>query len=67
MIEKLKKVELQDKNILEQYLIKCNRILCDFNFVNIFSWRNVFNTQWLFFDNTPVIYNAADDLILMPC
>ncbi len=67
MLDKFKKVELKDKELIERYLAECDRMLCDYNFANIFTWRNIYDTRWALIDNMPVIYINVDDLILMPC
>lgn len=66
-ISELKKISIEDKKILKNFLEPCNNILCDYNFTNLYSWSEIFDTKWMIAENTLIIYNSYEDWILMPC
>lgn len=39
-------VSINDRNIFQNYFSKSNKQNCDYTFSNIFSWLNVYKTEW---------------------
>lgn len=62
-----KLISIEDKDLLNKYLdSRCNKNLCDYNFVNLAIWAEIYNAQWAMFKDTLIIYNGKDDIFLMP-
>ena len=66
MIE-FKNITFDDREKLLYYLnFRCNKNLCDYNFVNLFIWSEIYEAQWALSDETLIIYNGKDDMSIMP-
>jgi uncharacterized protein len=65
-VDQFKPVTLADQARIRALLVGQDVFLCDYNFVNLYIWGDVFNTSWLEADGRLWIYNAVDDLLLMP-
>ena len=65
-ISAFKTVELSDKDVFDSMLKQDTKILCDFNFQNVFIWGGIFTTLWMMHKGRLIIYGADGDLIYMP-
>ena len=65
-ISAFKAMELPDKNIFENALKQDAKILCNFNFQNLFIWGGIFKTLWKTYKERLIIYGGDNDLIYMP-
>lgn len=65
-ISAFKAVELSDKSVFENALKQDTKVLCNFNFQNLFLWGGIFKTLWKIYKERLVIYGGDNDLIYMP-
>lgn len=56
-----KKVEIQDKEIIEYYLSRHNTGICDLTFANIIAWQDTYDTAWCIEQGFITIRFAIDD------
>ena len=64
-----KKIEFEDKDILLGYLEAQTHRICDFSFVNMYSWRNAHNTSFAISDDMLFIrvgYEPSEYAFLPP-
>ncbi|HOK39557.1 MAG TPA: phosphatidylglycerol lysyltransferase domain-containing protein [bacterium] len=66
-LKEFKKVELSDKEKINKILHKCNFILCDYNFNNLFCWGDIYQIKWYSENDVLFLYTETDDYIFMPC
>jgi hypothetical protein len=59
-------VTLADKKIILPLLLANDVFFCDYNFVNLYIWGDIFKTSWRLQDDRLWIYNGHDDLMLLP-
>lgn len=65
-IKSLKDIEIGDKPVFDKYLPLSGYQCCEFNFPNLFNWRHSYNIRWGIAGGFMIIYNASEDIILMP-
>ncbi len=61
-----KRVELQDKAIIQEFAFKEQRRSCELNFCNMFNWSPSYDYQWQIHKNRLVVILHHGDQILFP-
>ena len=56
----LKKLSLEDKDILNSFLLDCNIECGERNFTNIYMWRDVYNMHYAIIDGTLYLVSLGD-------
>ena len=65
-MERFRKVELGDREILEGLLLSFEPGSCEMNFLNIYTWQGAYDTRWCIWNGFPVIWFKEADLLLFP-
>ncbi len=65
-LELFSPVTLADKKIILPLLLANDVFFCDYNFINLYIWGDIFKTRWRLQDGRLWIYNGYDDLMLLP-
>ena len=65
-LESFTPVTLADKKIILPLLLANDVFFCDYSFVNLYIWGDIFKTRWHLQDDRLWIYNGHDDLMLLP-
>lgn len=64
---RFKNFEIKDKEYLKTLFInKNNFYLCEFNFLNMFSWGDIYRITWDNYKNGVLIYNDLEKYIYFP-
>jgi len=56
-------VNLQDRQLIESYLSRADRMSCELNFCNIFNWGPVYNYRWAINDDLLIISLDGSELL----
>jgi len=65
-LEHFSPVTLADRKTILPLLLANDVFFCDYSFVNLFIWGQIFDSRWLLHDERLWFYNGHDDLMLMP-
>ncbi len=61
-----KRVELQDKELIQNFVFKEQRRSCELNFCNMFNWSPTYNYQWQIHEDRLIVILDQGDEILFP-
>ncbi len=64
--ERFKRVTIEDRPVLEPLLLASEPETCESNFLNIFVWGHIYNTQYQVCGNHPYVYLEEEDELLFP-
>lgn len=62
----LMNIELEHKKIFDNFFQKYTQNLCDFNFNNLFLWKDYFEYKWFLYNERLIILNFNTGFILEP-
>lgn len=67
-LDLFKNFKISDKSYLENILNKYQKMLCEYNFVNLYSWGDIYKLRWQLVETDfLLIYSETTDSIFMPC
>ena len=66
VFERFKRVTIGDRFVLEPLLLASEPAPCDSNFLNIFVWGHIYNTQYQVYGGRPYVYLEEEDELLFP-
>jgi hypothetical protein len=58
---KFKKIDIQDRNIINKYLLAADRVSCEFCFADIYMWKDKYNTEYCIEDEWLYIRQHSDE------
>lgn len=59
-------IRLSDREILDKILISSNKMLCNYNFSNLYIWGEIYKTKWKLYRERLLLYDGLDDFLSMP-
>jgi len=65
-INTFRDIQVSDREILNRILEPENKMLCSYNFSNLYIWGDIYKTKWKIFKERLLIYNSIDDFLYMP-
>ncbi len=61
-----KPVELEDRKTLTGYTHAFSPMSCEYSFVNLFAWRNIYDISWTIHHERLVVHDGVEGYTLMP-
>lgn len=61
-----KPLELSDRECFETFIDRYQPVSCEYNFANLYSWRENYQTLWTTYQNRILIYFQSDGYFAMP-
>ncbi len=61
-----KTVEIADGARVKPLLDAAQKISCDYNFANLYSWGEIYDLRWNLRGERLLVYSGKDDVLLMP-
>ncbi len=58
------RVSIQDRAVLEPFLLNSGRKSCEFNFTNLFIWGDMYRSSWSIVDGFLYLLLETDDLLM---
>ena len=65
-VESFRAVSLGDRATIEEAIGRRGLISCDYNFVNLYCWGEIYGIRWAMRDGTLMLYSERDDLLYEP-
>lgn len=59
-----RRVSIQDRGVLEPFLMNSGRRSCEFNFTNLFVWGDMYRSSWSMIDGLLYLLLETDDLLM---
>ncbi len=56
-----KKIDIQDREVINRYLLAADRLSCEYCFADIYMWRHKYNTEYCIEDEWLYIRQHSDD------
>lgn len=66
VFERFKRVTIGDRSVLEPLLLASEPATCESNFLNIFVWGHIYNTQYQVYGGRAYVYLEEEDELLFP-
>ncbi|MCG8549498.1 MAG: phosphatidylglycerol lysyltransferase domain-containing protein [Desulfobacterales bacterium] len=60
------KFDLETRSLILDFLGHYPPCSCEYSFVNLFSWQNLYRYSWFFYKNTLVIHDDRSQSLFMP-
>jgi len=61
-----KTVEIADGARVKPLLAAAQKMSCDYNFANLYSWGEIYDLRWNLYGERLLVYGGKDDFLLMP-
>ncbi len=61
-----KKVEVADGARVKPCLAAAQKMSCDYNFANLYSWGDIYDLRWAIHRERLLVYSGKDDFMFMP-
>ncbi len=62
----LKRLDLSDREIISWYAEKYNQFSCEFSFLSLYLWDDIYHYKLSFFNDWLIVIDTRSDYILMP-
>ena len=59
-------ITIDDREILNKIIQENNKVLCDFNFSNLYMWAEIFKIRWSMHKERLLLYSGLSDRLFMP-
>ncbi|MEJ2744354.1 MAG: phosphatidylglycerol lysyltransferase domain-containing protein [bacterium] len=65
-LKSFKRVEIADGDRIRPLLAAAQKMSCDYNFANLYSWGEIFDLRWALYRERLMIYSGRGNFLFMP-